>query len=203
MGKILTRSGATLADVYDIEGSIAGVEALLTENVTLQHEMGGTILSERLISETRIFQTGDLLQSVNFEVFEGQPTVHSRIVALSVFADTASRIQRVMVGFFDGQTGGDTTNPIFSFETGTGSDFARVIRVRIGGSLFNIGKLIPTDAVTVPVFQVGAPVERQTLSAIGTTTAFGAGTVQLTVIVTRVFPRLEGISSRGLPVPSW
>jgi len=202
MSRILTKSGASLADVYDVEGSVAGIEELNSESVFLTHEMGATILSERLVSETTIFQTGDLLQTVDFEVFEPQPLVHSKIVALTVMTNQASRIGTICVGFTDSVVGLNT-NPIYSFETGKGSDFTRVIRTRVDGNLVDIGELVPSNPAIVPVFQCGAAVDVQRLAAIGKTLTFGAGTIQLTIMVTRVFPRLGGVSSRGLPVPSW
>ena len=45
MVKILSQAGISLADLYNVEGSIAGIEQLDTRELPIVHEMSGTIFS--------------------------------------------------------------------------------------------------------------------------------------------------------------
>ena len=66
MPKILSQAGDSLADSYDVAGSIAGVDDLITQDVQLLHEMGGTIFSERLTSQVLTIASGSIAQNSEY-----------------------------------------------------------------------------------------------------------------------------------------
>ena len=86
MPKILAQAGISLADVYDVEGSIAGTDELLSEDVSLVHEMGGHMMSERCRSFVVTLATGDQIQNANFAATGGLiPDSPNRIHAAALF----------------------------------------------------------------------------------------------------------------------
>lgn len=204
MTKVLARAGVSLADVYDVEGSIAGVDQLLTGDVTTFHEMGGTIFSERLTSEIVRVQTGTIAQSTDFDAdFAGVlPTgVPIRIVQLSIITDPAGRLTRCAIVARSNLA--DQEIPLFIFD---GSNDG--VRMQDAGAAVATHEMLGTDNAMrrLPAMLVGSGVRETTVQNLflrGTSSAFGAGTVQLTGLALIQFPRLEGVSSRGLPLPSW
>jgi len=67
MPKVLGQVGVSLADAYDIEGSIAGVDELVTRDVSLTHDMAATIFSERVSTAIRRSATAALAQNTLFD----------------------------------------------------------------------------------------------------------------------------------------
>lgn len=192
----------SLADVYDIEGSIAGVEQLQSRDVNLVHEMGSTLFSERL--SERIFRTvsGDIAQSTAFGFgITGLPNIAARVLALMVIVDVTSRITNCVVNL--STTSGPLSEiPVWAWDTTNES----TLRFFENGTVAN-HICLNSDAQydRLPTIMTGSdqPVSIGGLGCRGTTSAFGAGTVALTLNALIAFSEIRGISSRGLPIPSW
>lgn len=205
MPKILSRAGITLADLYDIKGSQAPVNDLLSEDVHLSHEMGSTIFGERFSGVLTVLSTGAIAQSTAFDVaLPNPPRFTSRILGISVLANNAGRTSRAQVSVATALN--DQDQILWSWETGAGNDVARGIRAvgfGVGASTFS--QLVPGDAQLTPQFQIGTeqPFEVASLHFRGNSSGFGAGTVILEATIFQGFPSLRGVSSKGLPIPSW
>jgi len=203
MVKVLSQAGISLADTYDVEGSIAGIEQLQSQDVQLVHEMGGTIFSERLNGAIRRSQDLEALQSTTWDnVLTDLPATISRVLGCVVFTDVEARLQSVMVAIRDAASGREI--PIFAWDTGEAfigvrmsDDGSAVAPVEILQNALGIGVL--------PSMLIGdnqrAPVN--SIAFRGQTTAFGAGDVTTTMLLYIAHTHLGGISSFGLPVPGW
>lgn len=203
MVKILSQAGASLADVYDVQGSVAGIDQLETRELPIVHEMGSTVFSERLSGNHRRQVTAALAQSTAFDVVLtdfGQGNVQ-RILGVSVLANFSSRIARAMVAIRDPID--ERELPIFVWDTA--NDAESVIRiVDNGAAAVDMSVLIPNPLI-LPSMLLGdgQPDQMPDIAFRGVTSAFGAGTVVLTLLIYHVFAELGGVSSHGLPVPSW
>jgi len=200
--KILGKAGDSLADVYDVKGSIAGVEELLSQDVSLVHEMGGVLFSERLSSRVVALASGSIAQSlafnVNFSFGE-----NSRILALCVITDNVARLNDVQISLTSGPAVDNTEVPIFAWNDA--NDLSTGINVLLAGSVASRAMLIPATDMQIPNLLVGSDSPRPltTMSMRGDTTAFGAGTTITTALIYVAFPQVQGLSSRGLPLPGW
>lgn len=203
MSKILSKSGDSLADVYDVEGSIAGIDELLSTDVNLTHEMGATIFSERLSSRMLVLSTGAIAQNVTFAVQFSIGTGHGRILGAQVISDSATRTSHCQISVTSPFGFDDTDVPFFIFDVAT--DNIKTINIQVLGALSSPALLNPLSPIQLPQFLVGtsAPRPSNIISFRGRTTGFGAGTVTTRALVSIVFPEIGGLSSRGLPVPSW
>ena len=209
MGIILSQSGISLADVYDIEGSIAGVDRLLTEEVQLVHEMGSTILSERLQSFLLRISSGANQQNTTWSVSSGEmPDCVNRILGVSVFIPIANAtdISFCSVSIQNGRI--DREIPFYTFslpvddevvvlwnDDGAGNASFMQLRSQVTHTPQLITRLGLGEAMPVIRFN-------------GNTTAFGAGTVTAIAIVHVCRPNPETPaagqpSSHGLPLPGW
>jgi len=205
MPKILSKSGDSLADVYDVVGSIAGVEELVSHDVNLVHEMGGTIQSERL--RTRIFEiaTGAIAQDITFaEEFSGLGI--ARLLGIAVIETGAIpgiRVTRCQVSITSPATIDDSDMPIWYWDTA--SDGQRPIQMNINGTTTLFNMLVPAQTPLLPNLLVGNvhPGGVWTMSLKGLTASFGAGTTQVFAKLYMAFPEIGGVSSRGLPLPGW
>ncbi len=202
MAKILSKSGDSLADVYDVEGSQAGVENLESKDVHLVHEMGATIFNERLASRVLALSSGAVAAStawnVNFSVSR-----NTRILALACVTDNVGRITANQVSITSGPAVDNTEVPIWGWLGA--SDGSRVLSVMIAGVVANRTVLIPGLVGEIPNLLIGtdSPRPAQTITMRGVSNAFGAGTVETQVLVLFGFAQTEGLSSRGLPIPGW
>lgn len=203
MVKILSQAGNSLADVYDAEGSIAGIDDLETRELGIIHEMGATVFSERYNTDIRRAPTGVLLQTITWEVFiTGLPSVPTRLLGVAVFADTIARVASAAVFAREPDRGReiplwvwDGTNSISIAFDDEGTGAVREILVPLTG----------LNMIPAMVGGNGQP-QPQMVSDIvfrGLTTTFGAGNVALTALVWTANAQLGGISSRGLPIPGW
>lgn len=202
MAKILSKSGASLADVYDVEGSIAGIDQLETKDVILMHEMGSAIFSERLNGAIQRFSVVSIPQSTNFDVTVTQLSeVPHRVHNVIVFANAQSRVALAQVSLLARDLLREI--PIFAWDSG----FDQEVSTRmIDGTVATFILLRPTGG-----FFPGTPslLGGQNLEVVngfslrGSTLAFGAGTVTVTGLVYTSFASLGGVSSNGLPLPSW
>lgn len=199
MVKILSQGGRSLADMYDVVGSVAGIEQLESREVTLVHEMGATLFSERFRTTFRRAQSGDVAQSTDINLaIANMPEGVSRLLGVQVVSDDASRIANAQVSIAD-QTAGQEF-PVWSF-----SGNSSVIRLQHDSVVTTLDLLLPDPGLTLPAFiTVGqANLEMNELRLRATTTAFGAGTVLLDWLLNFAFTFTGGVSAFGAQVPSW
>ena len=204
MVKILSQSGISLADAYNVEGSIAGVEQLNSSEVQLVHEMGGTIFSERFRTTVRFAEETGMAQSTAFNlVTTNLPVTISRLLAVAVVSDDATRIANATISVRDPISAGGMEVPVWVYEN---PKFTVARFIDRGSSVtFNLLQPFP-GTVFLPTFIGGinqGPVPVNEIVLRGATAAFGAGTVFIRVFYYIAFPFLGGISSFGLPIPSW
>ena len=208
MSKILGRSGTSLADVYDVEGSEAGLEQLDTRVVTPFHEMGGTILSERMTGGIRRTSTGDILQSTTWDiVITGiAATPGARILGITIMTDVPARVNIASVLLRDPDDNREL--PLWWWDQST--DIDSDIRIADEAAAANINILQPVNPTgTLPTFMIrpsprGTPSGLSEIAFRGLTAGFGAGTVEVIVIIATLAPSGEVVpSSEGLPWPSW
>lgn len=201
MAKILSKSGDSLADVYDVEGSIAGIDDLKSEDVNLVHEMGSTVFAERLSGTIVALGSGILAQSLAFNTALVIPEF-SRILGVQVMSDDASRVADFSVHVTSTFGAVSRDSPLFIWENADGST---ICRVQIGGTLATLDALKPPLPAQVPNLIIGddSPQAVNTLSVRGATNGFGAGTVSTQALIYLAFPQIGGLSNRGLPLPGW
>lgn len=205
MVKILSQAGNSLADTYDVQGSVAGIEQLETRELPIVHEMGGTVFSERLGGAIVRVSSGAIAQNTNFDVVTAMlPAVPTRVLGVMIFNGTAARTSFVSVSVNDEDASRDM--PIFLWDSVTGVEV--LSRLEDGGSgVININVLasnVPLPGA-VPTMQFGAdqPEPISSIAFRGRTLGFGAGTIENILYLYQGFAQIGGISSRGLPVPSW
>jgi len=205
MTKILAQAGVSLADIYDIEGSIVGVEQLMAREVSTVHEMGGTIFSERLSGEIRRLDSTGLDQDQTWDVEDTTiPVGVSRVLGASVVSLNAARLVNCTLSIREPNVGREI--PIFVWDTNEGFVSARF--QDNGGTVANHHFLENAiNIATLPnmVIGTGQPMAVPNLIFRGLTSSFGAGTVQTIALVYLGFTEVtgEGISSIGLAIPGW
>jgi len=205
--KVLAKAGDSLADVYDVEGSIAGVDELITRDVTTFHEMGGTIFSERISGNIRRLSTGALAQNATFDLtITDLPASVSRILNMAIvmqIGDLGSRVGRATVAIRSAVQGREV--PVYVWDNALDS-VASIRIVDDGGAAGNTELLRPATMGLMSPGLLQGTGQPQVVSDIafrGTINGFGAGTVELILLFQLAFSQIEGVSSRGLPVPSW
>jgi len=202
MVKILSQAGNSLADIYDVEGSIAGIDQLESRELPIVHEMGATVFSERVSGNIRRLTTGAILQSTTFDLtLTAVGDNVTRALGLLVLADVAGRINMAQVAIRDPDSGREV--PIFIFDA-TFDDEKEIRIVEEGGGAATQIALIG-HPLLLPNFLVGAD-QPQPLNEVvcrGITTGFGAGTVTLVMLMYNAFAQIGGVSSRGVSIPSW
>ena len=211
MGKILSQSGISLADAYDVEGSIVGVEELESQGVKLVHEMGATMLSERL-QGFFVKMESTVAQNAFWTLSSG---------AAITFADSPNRILGISI-VIPAANAGDVTHCSLSIQNAlldrellihtwdSGDD--PEVRVRFnddGAGIASFLELRPAVS-NIPQLMVrlGEGPIMPNLRFAGGTSGFGAGTVVVTAIIhlCRANPETPAPgapSSHGLPLPSW
>lgn len=201
MPKILSKTGDSLADVYDVEGSIAGVDELLSEEINLVHEMGGTAFSERLSTRMFSISSGAIAQSIAFNVNFSE-NENARVLGVQVITTTEARVSHVQVSITSPPGVDNQECPIWGWEST--KDTFRSLSMLVGGAIVSRDVLVPAFSL-LPNLLVGpdSPRSAQTLTIRGAATAFGAGTVTIQALLYLAFPQTAGLSSRGLPLPGW
>ena len=204
MTKILSQSGQSLADIYDIEGSVAGLEQLETRELPIVHEMGQTVLSERFT--TRIFRISSIVaQNVGFSnELATLPETPTRLLGVQVICTDPTELTRVAVLATDPTLGQDI--PLWVWDTAASA--SEIVVLEDAASAVTRSILVPRPSLSVfPAFvggreQQGAQVSSVTLT--GLSAGFGAGTTTCTALLYLAFPLRDiNISSKGLPIPSW
>jgi len=205
MVKILSQAGISLADTYDVQGSIAGIEQLNSDNVSLIHEMGQTIFSERLVGTIERRTTGDLLQNISYNIIASDITeVPGRVMGVMCFVDIGARLNMHAVYVHDSFHGREI--PIFVWDSN--NDGTALVRISDdAAAAATLTMLQPVRPLaTVPSMLTGTD-RNQSVDFItirGQTLGFGAGTIDITTLIYLAFPESAGgLSSEGLPLPSW
>ena len=202
MPKILSQAGISLADTYDVKGSIAGIDTLETHELPIVHEMGGTIFSERYSTTVRRSRSVGVGQNTDVNtVFTNFPDTPTRVLGVAVICTAGVRIDRWAVHVRD---------PIalreFPLWVYDGANFLSVnIEDDTPGVVTEELLLGNVQATMLPSFGGGTdqPQIVNEIAIRGRTTGFGAGTVNISTLLYIAFSQIGGISSRGLPIPSW
>lgn len=206
--KVQTRSGSSIADTYDVVGSIAGVEELDQDSVKTVHEMGQVISSERMGVSVLRADSGAVLQTIVFSasIFgAAMPPQIFRLINLQVFTTGAvARILNVAINARNPNAATIQEVPIWTWDGGA----AETVRmVDAGAGSAEVELLIPTAAtLRLPLFMSGRaqPNEFSELVMRGTTATFGAGTILIAMLAQFAHTDAALIGgSVGLPVPSW
>ena len=203
MVKILSQAGSSLADIYDAQGSIAGIDQLETRELPIVHEMGATVFSERYATTTRRAVSGNIAQSTAFNlVLTNLPATPTRLLGLAVISDDGSRVARAVCVVHDPNENQDV--PIWAFNGNLITiDMIDNNAARAAFSLLRGER----DATFIPTMVGGSGQSNQNMvdqiALRGDTGAFGAGTVFIRVIYYLAFAFQGGVDSRGLPIPSW
>lgn len=197
MAKILSQAGQSLADVYDVEGSIAGIDDLMSREVNLTHDMASTIFSERMSSRILGNSTGAVLQSVTIDAeILNLPSTPFRVHGITLMDSGVATVARLanMVVVLVEPAGNDIIVWMWdgTVETQRLEDDVKAV-------------LMPEARFTLPNMGMGGsqPATVPQMFMRGDTTAFGAGTINISARVHISFSQLEGVSSVGLPIPSW
>lgn len=203
MGKILAQTGVSLSDVYDVQGSLVAVEELRSEEIQLTHDMGATIFSERVSGGIRRQTSGAIAQSTAFNsALIDFPQGVYRILNVLVIADVAGRVDHAALMLR--QPALSREMPLFIWDQAIDSE-ATVLMVESGGGAADRIALV-NSRPGVPSLGVGLgqpQTQGDSMILRGESTAFGAGTVTVIVLVYIAFSQIAGISSIGLPVPGW
>jgi len=205
--KILSKSGESLADIYDVAGSVAGIEQLETRELPIVHEMGATVFSERFTTRIIRITTGALAQSITFRVeLTTIPDTPARLLGVQVIFDgTGAEITRCTTMLHDPTLGQDI--PVWVLDTA--ANLTENITMEDAGASVTVQLLIPLNTLTLPhpTFIGGRAQQDSMVSSVvfaGVMAAFGAGTRTATALLYTAFPRgAANISGVGLPIPSW
>jgi len=205
MVKILSRSGDSLADAYDVKGSIAGIEQLNSQDVSLVHEMGATLASERFSTTIRQAVSGDINQSTVFSVtLSDLPSPYYKIQAVMVEVDTAARMTLASLTVEDPVNSREI--PIWWWDSTT--DIETRIRWKEDAGGIATHQFLEAGAgnrhfIPQTIAGTGQPQSTRDLVFRGQSNGFGAGTVEASILIHIEFIQVGGISSRGLPIPNW
>lgn len=203
MGKIQSRVGVSLSSLYDVRGSIAGLEELRQTEVAVVHEIGATAFSERLGATIRR-RAATFAQSATVgEVLDDLPATPYMIHSVQVMEDVGNRVGRLCVVARDPIGGREV--PLWVWDETS----VREMRIVDDGGAAGVERFLVPDAnfVNYPVLMVGdGQPHTQIVNEIamrGSTTAFGAGNVVLTLLVRISFAALGDLNSYGIPIPGW
>ncbi len=198
------QSGSSLADIYDVVGSVAAIESIDVDQVKAVHEMGGTIFGERVGAIIARLDSGSIAQNVNIGFSLTLPIVPTRILGLSVFVDVAGRLSDINVSVQSNFRGARQEMPLFIWDAAN-THTTRIIDE--SGAAAEVEFLQPVPGmVQLPTMTFGPTTtqESNVISLRGRTSAFGAGTVDTVALIYMAHAFAEGgLSSYGLPVPGW
>lgn len=210
MVKVLAQAGISLADVYDVEGSIAGVDQLDVTEVKAVHDLGPQIHSERLLSVLIQQNSTALAQNLTWNLTTGNfPDSVARMFGMALFADVAGRLTSASVHITDTDTGREM--PLFAWESVTGV-FIPTRWSNNGAAVATLQLLRPgpgaVNMIPTLLTRMGGSGQMPTITFRGVTAGFGAGTVTCFLVYhiarpNRVTPVAGDPSSHGLPIPGW
>jgi len=209
--KVLGQAGVSLADQYDVEGSIAGVDVLDAREVKTVHDLGGTIFSERLGAFIIEISSGAVAQSTGWAIDTViLPDAIHRLTAIQVISETAA----------------DVSNASLAVQEVGGVNVGREIPIWIwnviddlevgfrwsndGAAVGNVVALRPSQPQQIPTIlpREGSGKQMPHLIFRGATGAFGAGTTTTFMLLhlMRALPSSPVAGdpkSHGVPIPSW
>jgi len=200
MPKILSQAGKSLADVYDVVGSIAGIDDLNSREVQLTHDMASTIFSERMSSRIVSTSTGATAQDEDIDIeVPGLPDTPFRVHGVNLTnsgTTTVARLLHMIVVLHDVANDNDI---IIWMWNGT------IENQRYESDAKEVLMPEPGWQNALPTLGMGGdqPATVPQIIIRGRTLGFGAGTVNIGIRVHFTFSQLEGVSSVGLPIPSW
>lgn len=202
MVKILSQAGQSLADMYDVQGSVAGIDQLRSEEVSLVHEVGSTIFAERLGGQVRRAQTAGINQNAAFDLtIADLPNVAFRILDVLLLTDVASRLDFACISLIDVPNGREV--PVWVWDDA--NDQEAQVRIDENGAGAATRFYHVANPTLLPTMGFGSdqPLAVGTMVCRGATNGFGAGTVTMTALVYVAFAEIGGISSYGVPIPGW
>lgn len=206
MVKILSQAGKSLADMYDLEGSIVGIDDLDTRNLPIVHDVSGTVFSERLRFSPFTAITGALPQNTNFDLAFGPIAGDSvaRLTGVSVFCNIAAQVATCSVSIHRHAFGSVVQRDIPVWIWG-GDSFAT--RVSLDGAPVQRDALLGAPGqVQLPQFVGGekqGPNPTTDIWMRGRMAGFGAGTETVWFVLFIAFSQTDGISNYGARIPSW
>jgi len=204
VGKILSPAGESLADLYQIEGSTIGVVDLDATKIHLLHEMGATILSERIGGAVRRFTTGAIAQNTDFgSTITNLPAGISRIMGASLLADTAARVS--YASLLIRNPGEAREMPLHVWDSA--NDVETTIRIEDNaagpGILFQLTPSVVPNSPSMLINRSPPALSMQDFALRGRTLGFGAGTVTVIALIYIAFGNTTALSARGMTIPSW
>jgi len=212
--KILSQAGVSMADSYEVEGSIVGVDNLDANNVSLVENMSSRVFSERMSSHLLRISSGSLAQNSAWDIVASPfPDCPCRITNIVFIALTASRIS--MADLMIADPNSDVEMPIATWASGavtTGGSADSEAPIRFDDDSAGAGT-VSLLRQTLPMFpqlvvRMGSAPGMPVLKFRGLTSGFGAGTVEVLCYVSHCRPNVltpaaGHPSSHGLAIPSW
>lgn len=214
MGKILSQAGISMADTYDIEGSIVGVENLDANNVSLVEDMGPRVMAERMKTIMVTGTTGALADAIDFNITVlgsttiPSPDCASRVLSVNVYipAANATEIENWSLTVRDQNLQREAA--LITWDIDIDSE-VKVVWNNDGAGAANFIQLRPlTHQLPGLLTRAGDLEIAPLLLWRGTTAAVVATTVTATLVIqlarpNRTNPAAGQPSSHGLPIPSW
>lgn len=205
MPKIQAKAGASLADQYDVLGSIAGVDELLSKDVSLVHEMGEVLLSERMGTSILQMSTAALVADTNFEITTTTlPDTPTRIMAIECLslAGDINEIARAAVTLQDPSSGREFV--IWSFDE-TNDTEQSVFWSDNGAARSAVNFMLPSiNFAPLLLMRMGVLDDMPTLNFTGRSAAVVGTTVVARVMLYFASPSGGPAGATvGLPIPSW
>jgi len=205
--KILGQAGRSLADVYDVEGSVVGLENLDVGDIKGVHELGAQIHSERLQSFLVLASSTALGQSTAWGITTGGfPDSINRLLGVTLIADAAGRVGQASIAIQE--QGNSREIPIAVWATA--NDREQLMNWSFDGAAVALVVHLSTLVTHVPQLLTRLGTSRQMPQLIfrGNTAAFGAGTVTTRALYHLARPSTGNPaagepSSHGLPIPGW
>lgn len=205
MVKVLSQAGISLADTYDVEGSIAGIEQLLPNEVQVVHDMATTLQGERISTTLIRAASAATAQNLAFSILvpaAALPQNAFRILGAIMEVSVTSRLTHANVQL-QGLAPTVVNAMPFVVWDGTNED---TIRFADAGTVADRIVLRPDPIYTqLPLFCCGIEQPEAVASVLmrGLTSGFGAGDVTVTLTLYVGLMAISGLSSYGLAPPSW
>lgn len=207
---VQSQAGFSLADIYDVVGSVVGIEALDLEDVKGVHELGATIFSERLHANLNMMDSTSILQTItwNIELIGFRADVPQRLLGVSVLSNTAARVSLASLSIADNINARELV--IWAWDSATDPEISIRWADEAGavGTFFLLQPITPVHIMPTLLARVGVGAAMPSIFFRGLSATFGAGNVRVRAILhfARPLPPLVAAgdpSSYGLPLPSW
>jgi len=175
--------------------------------------MGAAIFSERLAGQVFRLFFDDITQTVTLGAsFTGLPETPFRLAGFQILVEGGleARLTRIVASLSELDAGGTAIQeiPFWSWDTTLGtSETVRMIDGGAAAANFDLLIPAPSNLPQLPQILTGAfqPGVVNGITCRGLTATFGAGDVDIIALAYILFPDAagSGISSQGLPIPSW